>query len=455
MLSAKLIALMLEIQSRGLPQDIRRKTRLHIIDTFGIALAAAHASPVARMVLQSLCFGGTTGECRVIGYRDRLPPAFAAMANSALAHTMDYDDIHDIARVHPSAVTLPAALAAASVSGCSGGTIIEAVALGNELMCRLGAMLKALGTGPGADWFLTQLFGYLGGCLAAGLVLELTEEQHVAAQGLVYMQLAGGKEAAFGVGSNARSIYTGFSAMSGVQSALLAKAGMVGPDSSLDGKAGMMPLYLGMRPSKEQLDDLLRPDIWKWSEAGIKPWPCCRSSHPYVSVALELSGKVRPGQIDRVTVAVNASGARLCKPIADRRRPRTLPDAKYSIPFVTAFALAKGSVTLQNLNEGTLDDPEVAQLAQQVEFEESLVEYPGPAPAQITIKLKDGSTLSGKLSSNMMLSDEDVLAKFVSCLGYAGLAEHAHSAWQQLQRFDTLSIDQIFDALQSPESAPS
>lgn len=47
MLSAKLIARMLEMQSKGLPQDIRRKTCLHMIDTFGIALAAAHASPVA------------------------------------------------------------------------------------------------------------------------------------------------------------------------------------------------------------------------------------------------------------------------------------------------------------------------------------------------------------------------------------------------------------------------
>ena len=453
MLSTELVRLMLGKQANGLSEKISAKTRLHIIDTFGISLAAARGSPVAEMVLASLCYGGASGVCRVIGHAQRLPPAFAAMANSALAHTMDYDDIHDIARIHPTAVTLPAALAAAALSGRKGDAVIEAVALGNELMCRLGVMLKALGTGPGADWFLSQLFGYLGGTLAAGLVLGLSEAEQVAAQGLAYMQLAGGKEAAFGVGANSRSIYTGFAAMGGVQAALLAKAGMVGPDSSMDGKAGMLSLYLNTRPSQEQLGELLRADGWTWGEAGLKPWPCCRSSHAYVSVALGLSRKVAAEQIERVTVAVNASGARLCNPIEHRRKPRTLPDAKYSIPYVTAFALVKGRVDLQTLNEDALADPDVARIADRVDFDESLVEKPGPAPAQITILLKDGSSVSARLSSGLMLSDEEVRAKFVSCLGYAGMGERAQSTWQQFQRLDELGIDDIFDALQAP-SAP-
>lgn len=450
MLSTDLVKLMLGKGADGLPQDIRHKTKLHIIDTLGIALAAARGSPVADKVCQSLGFGQAAGNARLIGRAQRLPPAFAAMANSALCHTMDFDDIHDLARVHPTSITLPSALAAAAVVPQDATRIMEAVALGNELMCRLGVMLKALGQGPGSGWFLTQLFGYLGSCMAAGIVLGLDEEEHVAAMGLAYMQLAGGKEAGFGVGSNARSIYTGFSAMSGVQSALLARAGMVGPASCLDGKAGMLALYLGMTPSQQQLAELLDPAIWRWSEAGIKPWPCCRSSHPYVSVALDLSRQVAAEQIEKVTVAVDSRGANLCVPEAARRAPATLPDAKYSIPFVTAFALVKGGMSLQTLDESALGDPAVLALARRVHHEQSLAERPGPASAEIRVELKDGSIRAGKLASGMLLADEEVRSKFLSCLGYAGAGNQAQSAWERLQRMDTLMADDLFDCLPAP-----
>lgn len=61
-------------------------------------------------------------------------------------------------------------------------------------MCRLGCMFQPRGSGPGSDWFLTQLFGYFGAALSAGLVLRLDASQLVSGLGFAYMQMAGGKE---------------------------------------------------------------------------------------------------------------------------------------------------------------------------------------------------------------------------------------------------------------------
>lgn len=443
MLGPDIIRLMLKKRADGLPAEIREKARLHIADTLGIALAAARGSPVAGYVLDAMGYGAASGACPVIGHEQKLPPAFAAMANSALAHTMDYDDIHDVARVHPTAVTLPAALAAGGIVGARGDAIVDAVALGDELICRLGDMLKALGAGPGADWFLSQLFGYMGACLAAGVVLELSEQQQVAALGLAYMQMAGGKEPAFGIGANSRSIYTGFAAMGGVQAALLARAGMVGPASAMDGAAGMFPLYLGIRPTPAQIETLLQPDGWTWQDTKIKPWPCCRSSHPYVSVALDLHRRVVPGRIRRVVVAVTAAGARLCRPLEHRRRPQTLPDAKYSIPFVTAFALCHGRVDLLSLNEASLNDLDVLRVAGLVEAVESISDRPGPAPAEITVELDDGSQVSASLRDGLKLTPDEIRQKFLACLAYAGRAAEGEAVWDRLTRIEAMSTAEI------------
>jgi 2-methylcitrate dehydratase PrpD len=446
MLSAKLVRLMLQKRQAGVPGVIRTQARQHIADNLGIAVAAAFASPIGAMVLKSQTAGGVTGACSVIGSTQTLPPALAAMVNSALAHIMDYDDIHDIARIHPTSVTLAAALAAAELVDAPGTAVVDGVIFGNELMCRLGVMLKPLGTGPGADWFLSQTFGYLGACLSAGLVLGLDEAQMIGAFGLAYMQMAGSKEPAFGIGANSRAIYTGFAAMGGVQAALLAQAGMIGPESALDGKAGMFPLYIGMQPSAAELDALLDPSGFVWTGTSVKPWPCCRSSHPYVSVALGLHRRVDPARIARVTVAVTAAGARLCRPLEDRRRPATLADAKYSIPFVTAFALVHGKLDLLCLDENALNDPAVLRTADKVDCTETLIDVPGPAPAEISIETLDGVMISGSLSDGLKLADNEVREKFLTCLTYAGISQ-PEAAWDRLQQIDQISARQILRAI--------
>ena len=53
---------------------------------------------------------------------------------------------------------------------------------------------RTRGTGTDSKWFLSQLFGYLGAAITAGLVLGLDDNKLVHALGLAYMQAAGGKE---------------------------------------------------------------------------------------------------------------------------------------------------------------------------------------------------------------------------------------------------------------------
>jgi 2-methylcitrate dehydratase PrpD len=425
----------------------RAATALRIADSAGIALAAAASGETASGVLTALAAGSTGGACGVFGAARGEAPAAAAFANSALVHVLDFDDIHDAARLHPTTVTLPAALAAAQLVGAPGARVVDAVLLGDELMCRLGVACSPTGTGPGSDWFLTQLFGYFGAAVAAGVVLDLDEDTLVSAMGLAYMQAAGGKEAGFGTGSTARAIYPAFAAMGGVHACLLARAGIRGPEGAFDGAAGLFPVYLGGALTAEQRALLLDAGQWHSSAIELKPWPSCRLSHPYVAASLALREQIGAVQPVRVEAGVNASAAKLCRPLAQRRRPATLQDAKYSIPWMIAFTLVHGRVDLATLDETALADERVLGMAQRVEVIENLPDRPGHPPARIRVEAADGSSWESPPDVQVPVLDAaGARRKFAECLAHARLDRRETEAlWPRLLALDNeAGVDFLF-----------
>jgi 2-methylcitrate dehydratase PrpD len=438
-LSRELARHFLAQQAQGLPEAIAAKARLHVADSVGIALAA-HKTQVASQVLKAMAPEGSAGPAGVIGLSRGAAAPQAAFANAALIHILDFDDIHDEARLHPTPVALSAALAAASLCQADGKRVLEATVLGDELICRLGAMIGPTGSGPASDWFLTQLFGYLGATLAASLVLGHDEDTLTSALGLAAMQAAGSKQPGFGTGATARAIYPAFAAQGGVQASLLAGAGITGPEASLDGAAGLFRIYLGMQVGDAQRDAVLTGSKREFARIEIKPWPSCRLSHPYVAAALDmraqlLAAGVAMEQVEHVEAAVNASAAKLCRPIDERRKPATLQDAKYSIPWMTAFTLSRGEVSLATLNEAALAAPDVPALAQRVDIDERLPDNAGHPPAELRVRAA-GRVFESKASGNFGLDGEGVRAKFNASLADVARGGQADSLWAQVATLD-------------------
>lgn len=418
-------------QKQGLPEKIAEKTKLHIKDTVAISLAAQKRAPTAHQSMLAMAMGAS-GTGKVIGSPMRLPPGHAAFCNTALAHALDFEDINDLARIHPTPISLAAALAAADAGKPPAIDLVTAVALGNELLCRMGKAIEPKGVGADANWFLSQLFGYFGAAITAGLVLGLTDEELRHAIGLAYMQAAGGKEAGVGTGSQARSIYPAFASMGGVQAALLASQGVTAPSSSMDGPTGFFRIYFGQNLAESQQSILLDTETWAFADTSIKLFPSCRYSHPFIQAALLLRGKTEAQEISRIVIGANETAAMLCRPLAERCRPRTLQDAKFSIPFMVAFALVHGRVDLNNLTEKALDDSNVLQLASLIEIKPAQANFPGLPPGDVRIFTK-----SEELHSVYSLSpDTDpnaVKDKFVQCCSAAEITL-PEALWGQLTK---------------------
>lgn len=415
----------------AIPADVARKARLHIADSLGIALAA-RSSPLAGSVVRGQLMAAGSGGSPVLQGGSASPLA-AAFINASLIHILDYDDIHDEGRLHPSAVVLPAVLAVAGMKPLSDKALIEAVVLGNELMCRLGKVCAPQGEGPGAAWFLTQLFGYVAASVAASVALDLSFEQTVSAIGLAYMQAAGGKQAGFGTGANARAVYPAFAAQGGVQAALLAREGIIGPEGALDGAAGLFPIYLGGALSAAQRTALLDMSVWHFRDVELKPWPSCRLSHPYVAVALAAREHAARHPGAGILLAVNASAARLCRPLAQRRVPVTLQDAKYSIPFMTAYALVRGAPSLRTLDDKALSDDKVLAVAAKIELDEGLPDNAGHPQAVLTFVRDGAEERSYRFqASDLSMGEAEVRAKFEACLEYVSLERDSGALWRAL-----------------------
>jgi 2-methylcitrate dehydratase PrpD len=232
-------------------------------------------------------------------------------------HVLDFDDTYLPGISHLSAPTAPAALVLAAERGLSLREALGAFAQGFEAM---GAVARA--SHPAlydGGWHPTAVCGGVGAAVAAAALLEAPRE-HAAAIALLR---AGGVRAAFG--SHGKSIQVGMAAASGVAAARLAAAGARVPlDSAVKG----FEQATGGRWAEPDPERLAVAENW------IKPWPCCLQTHGAIEAAEGLRGVEGPLVVVVHPVSLQAA--------AQGPEPADGLQAKFSIPYVTAYTLLHG-----------------------------------------------------------------------------------------------------------------
>jgi len=280
-----------------------------------------------------------------------------------MCHALDYDDTHDRAVLHTGPITVPAAFAAAEyIGGISGKDLINAITLGIEVHCRLGLATKIW-----IGWMLTPLYGYFGAATAVGKLLGLDEDGLLNAWGIAYSQAAGNGEA-IPSGGLTKRLQAGFAASGGMLASLLAQKGVSGAKNSLEGKSGMFNLYQrGEYDPKALTKDWERGSRSRISALSL---PCCRFNHSSIEAALEIANQynANPRQIEEVKVGVSRAGFVFnCEPLDVKRRPRTVVDAQFSIPYGVASALVKKRAGLADFTEESIKDTAVLNVASKVD----------------------------------------------------------------------------------------
>lgn len=429
----------------GLPPAVVGITKTAIKDLLGVIVASSSAASGGQQLLRMAESGGGCPTNVLIPSGKRTSVDHAAFYHGGMAHALDYDDTLDDAAVHPSGVTIPAALAlAASTRDVSGKDLIVAVACGLEVACRLGRAAGYMARPGRLSWMPSTVMGPLSSAASCSRIMRLDAGTTAHALSIAAQQSSGTLELSFSTGSIVRGLYGAFVARSGLTAALMAEAGITGPSHVLDGDVGLFGcFYDGDFDRSQILSDLGTRFVL--ADISWKPWPSCRSTHIPIGSALGIVQELdlRPDDIDSVEVHIGARGMKLCEPLDERRHPKTPIDAKFSIPYSVAVAICRRGARIRDFVPEALGDPQVLAMAERVSGKlDPSLSLKGAA-ATVVVRTRDGRSvdrhrLFARGHPTDPMSPAEIDAKFLDCLSHAAPSLSPQRGSEAIRRLDAL-----------------
>jgi 2-methylcitrate dehydratase PrpD len=269
----------------------------------------------------------------------------------------------------------------------------------------------------------------------ASKIMGLTEEQMINAIGIGYHQSCGNGQAVKD-GVLTKRLGPGFSVRGGIQAAMLAAKGVTGATNSMEGVQGYYKVYHAGCYSR----DILVGDLGKRFESeniSIKPYPCCRGTHPTIDASLMLANEndIRPDEIDRITIWVGkGTKGLLADPLEVKANPRNFVDSQFSLIWGCGTALAKKRVTLSSYTAEAIRDPEVLGITNKVKVEyEPEFDTGGLEPVRIEVAMKTGKKYEKTLwtatgSPEKPVTLEACVTKFRGCIEFSSKPMPAQTA---------------------------
>ncbi len=419
-LSSELAAWVARAGFDDLPPDVVEATKLRVMDVIGLALAGAQ-TPFGHSTRAAAIALSPPGPCRVLGTGDRLGVAVAAFANGAFSQALEFDDTHNESIVHMSSPAVTAALALAEfLRPVSGRDLITAIAVGNEVSCRVGSV--ASGQFHKRGFHPTGLFATFGVTYLASKLLGLTAQEMAQAAGICG-SFASGLLQCWVDGTQSKFLHPGWAAQSGITAAMLARTGTTGPAEVFEGRFGLFASHLqdAMRSADYgRIRDGLGTH-WESRNSSFKPFPAAHVLHPYISAILRLRAKhgIRVSNVERIECPVTAFIVGIvCEPVEEKFAPASDSHGRVSLQYSLAEALALGSLGKNAYARESLRDPAILALARRVQFYVD-PDYPGPGrfKGEVTITLKDGRSFHeieeyNRGSAENPMTYEEIRAKF-------------------------------------------
>ena len=382
-----LVEFVLDLELASLPADVVAAAQRSVTDWFGTAIRGS-VEPLAIAIGKVIDATGGKPQATVIARRQKTSALFAAMANGAQSHSLDFDDTHLPSIVHGSSPVAPVVLALGEWKHLSGADVLAAFIAGFEVETRIGRRIGRRMTERG--WHVTGNLGHFGAAAAAGKLLGLDAAELANALGVAGTQAAG-LTASFG--TMAKPFHPGKAAMNGLLAALLAREGFTGATAMLDAPEGLAGTFLGVTDLGRAAEDFGKR--WELLHNSTKYYAACHLTHATIDAGRAIRA--------RTPLAADAIESVRCRVIpltlkaADQREPKTPLEAKFSVRFCAAMALLRGDAGEAEFSEASLGDPAVARVMARVtpEADDSLTI---PA-AHMTVRLSDGRIIEERISA--------------------------------------------------------
>ena len=401
-----------------LPAPALHWAKVAILDTVGCTLAGS-TEPCARIADRVISGGASCGPSLIFGTERRATPLDAALINGTASHALDYDDVSNTLGGHPSAPILPALFALAEARNADGRALLTAFVTGFETETRIARGVNFHHYEKG--WHPTATLGVFGATAACCHLLGMPSDRIAVALGLA-ASLASGVKANFG--TMTKPLHVGHASRNGLLAALLADDGFTGNPGAFEHKQGFLLVFNGA--GNFNPDAILRDWGSPWDienpGVGIKQYPCCGSTHPAVDAMLTLVREhdLTPAAVARVDSWTHPR--RLMH--TNRPDPNSELDAKFSVQYCLARALADRRVVLEHFEGDAYRAPAIRALLPRIHaapIPEATMNTSEHFGATVQVTLTDGRVLSQTVrravgrGSDDPLPTELVEAKFIDC----------------------------------------
>jgi 2-methylcitrate dehydratase PrpD len=403
------------IELSDIPLKVRETAKLHLIDGLATMIAGSNdgASRAIREYIRGL---DRKGEATVIGTTKKFAAQHAALANGVQGHVLDYDDAQLATlssrpfgqQTHPTTPVLAAALALAEKTRCTGARLLTAYVVGVEIACRLGDAVCPSHYLNG--FHPTGTFGTFGAAAACSHLLQLDKQRCAWAMGIAGT-LASGVRA--NRGTMTKSLNAGRAAENGVMAAMLARQGFTASENIFEDAMGYFSAAC-----RNQYDPKLlffgKPFFFAKPGIAIKLYPCAGVMHPLLDLLLSLVRRydIRSDAVGRVQVTMPA---RSTLPLV-YKRPKNSLQAKFSLPFAVAIALADHAASLEQYTDLKVKDRRIAALMRRTDLVRSNRE--AGESTQVRIVLKDKTSYRGTATQTAragVVSHSKIEEKFNQC----------------------------------------
>ncbi len=334
-----------------LPNDVERKARLLLLDTFG-CLVAGLAHREVKQFGQALATA-FPGEVAWPGSDLCLAPAGSAALGAA---AVCWDEACEgLASAHgrPALPVIPALLALAARGDASLGQVLLALATGYEIGARAGQAWRI----P-EGWHVDGSWHAIGAAAAVarltsgpGAIQPAIEAAATQIPASLYLPILSG--------SFVRNTYPSHAALLGILAAAAAAAHYEMPSGALE-EARCRVLRtnepLAVAPAGE----------WTILQGYLKPYAGVRHTHYGVDAALRIRSRpdFSPTKVRAIALTTYEEAALYC----GNRAPRTVIQAQFSLSYAVAAALVLGDLG-PDAYADALHDPEIAGLEHMVSIQ--------------------------------------------------------------------------------------
>ncbi len=433
-------------------------TRHAFTDTIGCALAGMKdEGPRILMSVPGVAEG--PGPALIYATNTRTSVLDAALVNGTASHALDYDDVAASMGGHPSAPLVAPLIALGEQTGASGRDLALAYVVGFETECRIGRGVHFHHYEKG--WHPTATLGIFGTVAAAARLLRLTPEVTAVALGMA-ASFASGLKANFG--TMTKPLHVGHTARNGLFAALMAERGFTANPGAFEHGHGFLEVFngSGTYDVDKMLADWYAPlECGGYGDPGLKPYPCCGSTHASVARMIDLATthNLTPDEVARIEVMPHAR--RL--PHTDNPDPRTPLGAKFSMHYCIARALDERAVTLRHFEAEAPFDPAIRSIMARVEAKphpELSADGRHPWGAEVVVHTNDGRRLASRLDdypsrgpAGIPMTHDELWTKFSDCGQLALPAAQVAPLFEKLMAIETVTAtSELTRLLEAPRA---